>query len=72
MEEVGSEENPNRYRCAKLVQMLESHFQNSLLMTKIDGCASLVCLHEHTPQNLKLVAANDVIQLRMLSKLFQI
>ena len=26
---------------------------------KIDGCASLVCLREHAPQNLKLVAAND-------------
>ena len=26
---------------------------------KIDDCASLVCLHEHSLQNLKLVAAND-------------
>ncbi len=54
-----------------LVQMIESHYQNSLLMMKIDGCASLVCLHEHAPQNLKLVAPNDVIQL-LMSKLSQI
>ena len=59
IEELGSQENSYRHRRAVLLQMLESHFQNNLLVMKIDGCASLVCLREHAPQNLKLVTAND-------------
>ena len=58
IEELGSQENSNRHRRAALLQMLEYHFQNNLVM-KIDGCVSLVCLREHAPQNLKLVTAND-------------
>ena len=57
MEELGCQEYTNRYQCANL--RLESNFQNSLLVMKIDGCASLACLREHAPQNLKIVAATD-------------
>lgn len=54
-----SQEQKNRPKRAQLVQMLESHFKEDLLVMRISGCASLLCLRDHVPENLKLVSATD-------------
>lgn len=53
------EEQINRPKRALLIRMLELNFDKKILVMRVDGCASLLCLREHIPKNLELVKAND-------------
>ncbi len=47
-----------RRQRARLMQMLESHFRDDLIVMRTSECASLLCLRQHVSGSLKLVEAN--------------
>ena len=55
------DDQTSRSSRALLINKLERHFGDDILVMRIDGCASLLCLRKFVPDTLKLIKANDTI-----------
>ena len=53
--------NTNGQRCAKssLIQRLQKHFGECLIVLRTEGCDNIIAFRKHVSEKLKLVEAND-------------
>ena len=58
----------NRNDRALLIRRLEKHLGDSLIVLRVNGCASIICFRKHLPETLKLVEANDNDEVTELAK----
>ena len=58
----------NRTERAELLRNLEEQFGKSLIVLRVDGCASILCFRQYLPEALKLVEANDNNDIASITK----
>ena len=63
-----NEMDRNRNDRALLIRRLEQHLGDSLIVLRVNGCASIICFRKHLPETLKLVEANDNDEVTELAK----
>ena len=63
-----TEMDRNRKGRALLIQNLEQHLGDSLVVLHVNGCVSIICFRKHLPETLKLVEANDNDEVTELAK----
>ena len=59
LKSCSSSEDSTRKKRSLLIRNLETHFGDSLLVMRINGCASILCLRDHVPEGLNIVPTND-------------
>ena len=63
-----TEMDRNRNDRTLLIRRLEKHLGDSLIVLRVNGCASIICFRKYLPETLKLVEGNDNDEVTELAK----